>query len=884
MNRSVQLSQNAIQLSTEFLDHGKRDSALAVLFEALRVRRGKSWSSSLEDVMTKFVNLCLNMKNTQALRDGANQFKLLCQLTNVGSFEAIMRHFFDLCIEEADKAREQSREKTLTEDLDQIETPETIILKSITETTRQDRAEHHLLVPILKFTWEAFRNILDTCKNNRNFERVYSDVCRKAFSFLVKFERRTEFRKLCDVTRGHLNLIIKYTQHTMSIDLTDSSSMDTQLQIRLGQLDAAMSLELWTEAFRTMEDIHYLLRLTKKPPHPKILAIFYQKISVVFSKAQVPIFHAIALFKLFILIKEHKKGFKPDELIKISSTVLAAALSVPLDSEYNDLTSILVAYAEQSTPALQLSSILGLNAVPTRRTLIEDLIKASIPQYADPSVVKIFNMLNGSMNLKICGEVSQAILEIPESLKEELSIYFDPIQKIAYTRLLVHISQVFSCVYMDQLLMYSKLIHYDRVFSLTFEAHHKNLVKFLYDDSEGLLTFISISETVPFTNLKNHRFICELMRDVHVMNDLFLERENVQNRLLEEFSKNPSVEFFRYKKINDDILKYAERRNQESEEANKLQATKLENDRLKMEQIQTQQLEEDRKKRDQRRQKQESDQKELRSTIGRVSDLKASTLGKKLLKDITADGELNTAAYINAQREIKEKEIILHVKRVKKLEKTLEAFVYGVQSFEEPRILEYISTSKKRRIDNWTSRDNARVETMQKMQKMEKDLIQRLQNAADDIEKFVMVSGERAKELHQKLLDEYNEMFDKERQLVFQQKRAEYIQKRKDEHIEKKRQEIASRRAIAEGSKAQETYKPPTGAYSKFQKPEAPRTPTKLPNMEKPPVSTEAKKLPPTETPSKSAPKPFTVKSRSTSYFGETAPSTQARNSRFGPK
>lgn len=66
-----------------------------------------------------------------------------------------------------------------------------------------------------------------------------------AFTFCIKYERKTEFRKLSDSVRNHLNLIIKHSHQTNSINLNDPVSLQLHLDTRLYQLDCAIKISLW---------------------------------------------------------------------------------------------------------------------------------------------------------------------------------------------------------------------------------------------------------------------------------------------------------------------------------------------------------------------------------------------------------------------------------------------------------------------------------------------------------------------------------------------------------------------------------------------------------------------------------------------------------------
>ena len=69
-----------------------------------------------------------------------------------------------------------------------------------------DRA---VLSPWLRFLWDSYRNCLDLLRNNYLVEKMYHRVADKCFTFCQEYQRRNEFRKLCDLLRNHLGQIHK---------------------------------------------------------------------------------------------------------------------------------------------------------------------------------------------------------------------------------------------------------------------------------------------------------------------------------------------------------------------------------------------------------------------------------------------------------------------------------------------------------------------------------------------------------------------------------------------------------------------------------------------------------------------------------------------------
>lgn len=74
-----------------------------------------------------------------------------------------------------------------------------LLLSTVSSEGTKERTDRVLLTPWVKFLWESHRNILELLKNNNNLQNVYRDVAKDAFKFCLSYERRTEFRKLCDI-------------------------------------------------------------------------------------------------------------------------------------------------------------------------------------------------------------------------------------------------------------------------------------------------------------------------------------------------------------------------------------------------------------------------------------------------------------------------------------------------------------------------------------------------------------------------------------------------------------------------------------------------------------------------------------------------------------
>ena len=125
------------------------------------------------------------------------------------SLEVVIMHMMDLTESEASKARAKADKVSLAaaakvSDLEQEESPESIMLSSMTEEGAKDRTDREVVLPWLRFLWETYRAVLELLYKLPKLDRVYHKICEKALKFCLDYSRTMEFRRLCDMLRIHL--------------------------------------------------------------------------------------------------------------------------------------------------------------------------------------------------------------------------------------------------------------------------------------------------------------------------------------------------------------------------------------------------------------------------------------------------------------------------------------------------------------------------------------------------------------------------------------------------------------------------------------------------------------------------------------------------------
>jgi translation initiation factor 3 subunit A len=111
---------------------------------------------------------------------------------------------------------------------------------------------------------------------------MYQSTAHQAFQFCSKYARKTEFRRLCELLRNHLQNAAKFSSQMHAINLSDPDTLQRHLDTRFQQLNVAVELELWQEAFRSVEDIHTLLSLSKRPAKNIMMANYFEKLTRIF--------------------------------------------------------------------------------------------------------------------------------------------------------------------------------------------------------------------------------------------------------------------------------------------------------------------------------------------------------------------------------------------------------------------------------------------------------------------------------------------------------------------------------------------------------------------------------------------------------------------------
>ena len=512
--------ENVLKRAQELIGVGQQQAALSILHEHVTSKRTRnSTIVALEPVMLLFVELCVDLKKGKAAKDGLYNYKNTSQNTNVATIELVFRKFIDLAegkVKEAQaKADEVSGGAPDTDaqldnvgDLEAMETPESILLSTVSGEQSRDRTDRAIVTPWLKFLWETYRTVLDIFKNNARLEVMYQTTAHQAFDFCKKYTRKTEFRRLCELLRNHLQNAAKYSQQVHAINLSEPETLQRHLDTRFLQLNVAVELELWQEAFKSVEDIHTLLSLSKRTPKNVMMANYFEKLTRIFLVSENYLFHAAAYSRYYNLLagasraiaagapkKDNPTNISDADLSKAASFVLLSALAIPVISTSRSRGAMMDVDTARSNKNARLTNLLAMNSPPSRAILFKDMLNKDILQRARPEIRNLYNILETDFHPKsICAKVSPILAQI--GADEEMRKYVLPLQQVILTRLFQQLSQVYTDVKLEDVLELAKFPEPFQVSAATVEKFIMNGCKkgdlsIRVDHSTGVLTFDS---------------------------------------------------------------------------------------------------------------------------------------------------------------------------------------------------------------------------------------------------------------------------------------------------------------------------------------------------------------------------------------------------------
>lgn len=501
--------ENALKRAEELINVGQKQDALQALHALITSKRYRSWQKTLERIMFKYVELCVDMRRGRFAKDGLIQYRIVCQQVNVSSLEEVIKHFMHLSTERAEQARSQAQALEEALDVDDLEAdkrPEDLMLSYVSGEKGKERSDRELVTPWFKFLWETYRTVLEILRNNSKLEALYAMTAHRAFQFCKQYKRTTEFRRLCEIIRNHLANLNKYRDQRDRPDLSSPESLQLYLDTRFEQLKIATELQLWQEAFRSVEDIHGLMCIVKKTPKASLMVVYYAKLTEIFWVSSTHLYHAYAWFKLFSLQKNFNKNLSQKDLQLIASSVILAALSVlPYDYTYG---ASHVELQNEKDRNSRMANLIGFTLEPkpestevlSRSSLLSELVSKGVMTCVTQEVKDLYQLLEHEfLPLDLASKVQPLLSKISKlggklssasSVPEvQLCQYVPALEKLATLRLLQQASQVYQTMKIESLSRMIPFFDFSVVEKIAVDAVKNNFIAMKIDHMKGAVMF-----------------------------------------------------------------------------------------------------------------------------------------------------------------------------------------------------------------------------------------------------------------------------------------------------------------------------------------------------------------------------------------------------------
>ena len=483
--------ENALKRAEELISVGESQAALQSLFDFFTARRIRfAEPSSVEPIVFRFLELGVDLKKGRKIKDALHQYKKLVQGSPEGlaSVSAISRKFIDIVEKKIAVEQAKEGEKVEEDEDDDLEsqiTPENLLLSAYEEDQTVAGFNDEALTSWMRFTWESYRAVLDLLRNNSQLEITYSGVVNRTMMFCLKNNRKNEFKRLADMLRQHLDAA-NYQQSkngTNIVDLSDNDTLQRYLEQRFQLVHYSVKLELWHEAFRSIEDVFHLMKISSHAPKSSTLANYYQNMAKVFLVSGDSLLHTIAWKKFYDLFLTNPNASQ-DDFKTYASTIFLSVLASKLD----ELPT--VGYDRQ----FRLYRLLGLDGKPNRGSIMTQLLQEDFYQYVDEDIKSLYVAMETEFSAEdIKGKLATLLPKL--STKPYFAQYVDSLKDIIVRRSIVEASTKNETITMTDLV---KLVTLPEPFVMNawdveralLEAAVEDYVSFTIDHETDTVVFV----------------------------------------------------------------------------------------------------------------------------------------------------------------------------------------------------------------------------------------------------------------------------------------------------------------------------------------------------------------------------------------------------------
>eukprot|EP00756_Hemistasia_phaeocysticola_P013377 Hpha_TRINITY_DN15275_c2_g6::TRINITY_DN15275_c2_g6_i1::g.64389::m.64389/K03254/EIF3A; translation initiation factor 3 subunit A len=547
--------ENAVRRAKELLAQDQPGMALKVCQDVIRNRRNRIWTPTHEEIMLMIVNLSVELK--RSVKEDLIHYRGLAAVPNVNSLEKVIETLVEKGEERALAAKEasedaasvlqaaaQADEEEGVAELDEKglgdETPEAMILRTVSQEESKDRISREHLTPWLRYLNECYRTSLEVCNRQAKLETVFHKTAIRAFNFCLEYTQKQWFRNHgVRLLRDHLTQAMhtqnrQQQEHRSNMLLSNPEVFNVMVEARFKQLEVAVKFDSWQHAYQAIEDIHTLINYFKRVPKQSMMYDYFKQLANIFWESKNWLFHSYSLMKLFNLSKQKAKQ-DPEERRVLASKVILAVLCIPFwNHEPPTCLSPFLQNLEREKAA-KMTELLGSNHPPNRMSLMHDMLKKDpknlgVFNCADKEIIDLYNIVESNVQPLTMAEQLSPILKWME--EKELAEYVPYVREVAAVSVMVQSSKVYSTISLDSLRDMCPVDSFERLEALLVAVARSeaNSVQMVIDHQARAVHFedADISSAIISSALPN------LRKEFANINRMLVERNEVERKQQEQ--------------------------------------------------------------------------------------------------------------------------------------------------------------------------------------------------------------------------------------------------------------------------------------------------------------------------------------------------------------
>jgi len=368
------------------------------------------------------------------------------------------------------------------DDLD-IEDPEELFIISLDVDSKTEKS---IIRGALKNLWDAYKTVIEITSKNKKLEEMNTKAIEKAYEFCQKYNRRVEFKRLCEGVRASLTAIINSMTYNpdyartqqFALDLTNAETNDNQIALRFEQLKFAYHFELWQEAIKTLQDINHIMQKKGSQVKPKVLYDYFDNLAKMFWKSEFYLYSAIAYFNHYVLLKGRLRTMTTEEITHKSNTFILSVLCIPpLLNEDRQTEDAKLSAASLLSSAVNLLS---------KQDLITYIKKHNILDLCSEEVRETYFLIEESKNVISLTRNSEPLLR---NIKEKYEAFHLPLQAIIVYKLLTLLSQLYTKIKIDNFSRFLGSLDFAFCENIIHEASGSDAIRVRVDHKRRLLIF-----------------------------------------------------------------------------------------------------------------------------------------------------------------------------------------------------------------------------------------------------------------------------------------------------------------------------------------------------------------------------------------------------------